>query len=188
MSQLRWPDNYQDEASERRVVVVPRTPNYDHPYAQRVPKPPPRRNQPVRERSSTVAAPAAAPRRNPAKLGLILAIGAVVALCGAAYFVMSGDYKADYRDQQAVRADLRNAPVLTFDEETPGEFIKSLDITSVRLASDQSRASINGQIFRVGDIINEQHGLVFAGHDPDGEYLLFKDSVQRVHLYSLFQE
>lgn len=188
MSQIRWPEQYQETPPTGRVVVVPRTPDYDHPYSQRIPHPPAQRNRPRRQPTVTVVTPPPAPRRSVARFGLFLTICIIITICGTAYYVMTGNYDADYQQTQAVRHDLRDAPVLTFEEETPGQFVKTLDINSVRLAADQSRASINGVIYKVGDVIDAHHGLVFAGHDPDGEYLLFRDADNRVHLFSLFQE
>ncbi|GHC10180.1 hypothetical protein [Cerasicoccus arenae] len=181
MPNLNWPTESRNAQPSERVVVVPRTPDYDHPYA-RVPKPPPIRSKP----KVTVVPPPLQRKASPVPFSLLLAVGVILAICGAAYYVMSKDYTPTAQDRKLVNAHLAVPEIMA--NETPADFVKAMDVQSVRLASGQSRASINGKVYRVGDVVDEYHGLVFVGHDPDGEFLLFRDPEQQVHFYSLYKE
>lgn len=63
--------------------------------------------------------------------------------------------------------------------KTPQEFVNRAQVNGVRLSGRQSRAIINGSLYNVGDVVAPELGLVFVGHDPDGEYLLFRDPSKR---------
>lgn len=59
------------------------------------------------------------------------------------------------------------------------EFKRFATVNSVRAAGTRTKAVINGEVFRIGDVIAPQMGLVFVGVDPDGQYLLFRDAQKR---------
>lgn len=63
--------------------------------------------------------------------------------------------------------------------KTPQEFINRAKINGVRLSGSRTRAIINGTLYHVGDIVAPEMGLILIGHDPDGEYLLFRDGQKR---------
>lgn len=184
MAQLNWPKDHDAADEYRRVVVVPQTPDYDHPYARRVPTPP-QRNRATPK--ATILAPPPARRSNPAKMGLALAVGAILAICGAAYFVMTSDHAPTREEKLAVSNRLAANAAEATVVETPADYLSVIDVTSVRLAGDQTRAVIDGKVYKVGDVINEHHGLKLVGHDPDGEYLLFRDNQEQTHLLSLYK-
>ncbi|WP_309381658.1 hypothetical protein [Cerasicoccus frondis] len=62
---------------------------------------------------------------------------------------------------------------------TSEEFLDRAKVNGVRFGGKRTRAIINGSIYHVGDVVAPEIGLVFVGHDPDGEYLLFRDSDSR---------
>jgi len=62
---------------------------------------------------------------------------------------------------------------------TPQEFVDRAKVNGVRLDGRKTKAIINGDMYRVGDVVAPEIGLVFVGHDPDGEYLLFRDAKKR---------
>ncbi len=71
-------------------------------------------------------------------------------------------------------------PRLSLDmATTPQEFVDRAKVNGVRLNGKRSRAVINGHIYYVGDVVAPEMGLQFIGHDPDGEYLLFRDQRKR---------
>lgn len=194
MPHLRWPENSDNAPEKARVAAVPRTANYEHPYTQRVPKPPPIESDALRNRKKqkplrvAVQQPDALPRRNPAKLGLYLSLASALTLCTVGYVVMSANYEASREEVESIRENLRrdNVP-LAYEEETPADFVKSLDVTGVRISGKETRASINGQIVEIGDLISENHGLVFLGPDAKSEHLIFRDSADQLHQFNLNQ-
>ncbi|WP_309398184.1 hypothetical protein [Cerasicoccus maritimus] len=76
--------------------------------------------------------------------------------------------------EAAQAADPRRTDIEFAD--TAQEFLDRATVNGVRFGGKQTRAIINGSIYHVGDTVAEDIGLVFVGHDPDGEYLLFQDS------------
>lgn len=197
MPSLRWPKGDQDAPASRRAAMAPRTANYEHPYTQRIPKPPPIESEALRQRGMQPAygdaslrptTPPPMARRNPARFGLYLSLGCAVTLCSVGYFVLSANYSASHAEAESIRQSLRNSVPMAYDEETPAQYVRSLDITSVRLAEAETRASINGQIYRAGELINERHGLILLGPDENGESLLFRDADGQVHSYHILRD
>ncbi|WP_309387673.1 hypothetical protein [Cerasicoccus frondis] len=187
MPKINWSRvSHNTHTDDGRVVVVPRTPDFDRPFAGRVPTPPPRTKS---QHTPRVSPPAPAPkpqsRSNPILLGICIAVGSIITVSGAAYWVMSQDYKPSLQERQMVSANLAEAHLAA--QETAQDFVNSLQVSTVRLAGDQTRASLNGTLYRVGDLVDEHHGLVFVGADPDGEFLLFRDSEQQTHFYPLYK-
>lgn len=71
---------------------------------------------------------------------------------------------------------------------TPQEFLNNAKVNGVRLGGRSTKAIINGAVYRVGDVVAPEMGLVFVGHDPDGEYLLFRDAERRTVFLRVYQE
>lgn len=59
------------------------------------------------------------------------------------------------------------------------QFLDRAQVNGVRFGGKHTRAIINGNMYYVGDVVAPDLGLVFVGHDPDGEYLLFRDASNR---------
>ncbi|WP_269540246.1 hypothetical protein [Cerasicoccus fimbriatus] len=174
MSKLNWSNINNEVENDGRVVVVPRTPDFDHPYAHRVPTPPRRSTSTSRPTAHKPIPPQhAQPRSNPVTLGLIVAVAAVVVISAAAFWVMTREHKPSLRERQMVAANLANSPVISY-EETAKDFVDTLNVSTVRVAGNQTRANLNGKLYKVGDVIENSEGIIFIGADPDGEYLLFR--------------
>ncbi|MEO0794463.1 MAG: hypothetical protein AAFX93_04855 [Verrucomicrobiota bacterium] len=113
-------------------------------------------------------------------------------VCGVAYYMMQQVAVASIAPDAAIFAEeptlkifaTENLPDLN-TRESPEELLTRITISSIRLAGEQSRIVVDGTIHTVGDIINEEVGLIFVGHDPDAEYLLFKDTQENVLFFSL---
>ncbi len=79
--------------------------------------------------------------------------------------------------ETAKAADPRRSDIYFADSAQ--EFLDRATVNGVRFGGKQTRAIINGNIYQVGDTVSADIGLVFVGHDPDGEYLLFQDADKR---------
>ncbi len=86
---------------------------------------------------------------------------------------MTREHKPSLRERQMVAANLANSPVISY-EETAKDFVDTLNVSTVRVAGNQTRANLNGKLYKVGDVIENSEGIIFIGADPDGEYLLFR--------------
>lgn len=89
----------------------------------------------------------------------------------------TGDQPALMTVETAKAADPRKTDIDFADNAQ--EFVDRATVNGVRFSGKRTRAIINGTIYHVGDVVASDIGLVFVGHDPDGEYLLFQDGDKR---------
>ncbi len=118
-------------------------------------------------------------------MGIVIAIVAFALITFGGLWFMRREHEPSAQERQLLAAKLASAQMAA--QETPKDFIDAMDITMVRLAGDQTRANINGELYRVGQMIDEHHGIVFVGSDPDGEFLLFRDDENQTHFYPLYK-
>ncbi|GHB98425.1 hypothetical protein [Cerasicoccus arenae] len=97
--------------------------------------------------------------------------------------------KTDQPTLMFVEAPKTEDPRKTLDyASTPQEFVNRATVNGVRLGGRGTRAIINGALYHVGDVVAPEMGLVFVGHDPDGEYLLFRDASSRTIFLRVYKE
>lgn len=75
-----------------------------------------------------------------------------------------------------VETPVAENPMETLEYVNSHETFKEIaEVNSVRFSGKSTKAIINGELFRIGDVVAPTMGLRFVGYDPDGEYLLFRD-------------
>lgn len=173
-------------------MVAARAPDYDRPYYSR--------HHPQRTEHVVVSPPPTAPKQSGwlGKLVLMtatLAVAIVSVMLALPHLVAQDTHSAlasDAPSDVAAMALVAPESIAPLDRpehaETARAFLDRSTVSSARLAARDSRAIINGQLYRVGEVVNESLGLVFAGHDPDGEFLLFRDQGGQTYFLRLFQE
>lgn len=180
MAHLHWPDDYQ-RASGTTATVVRRGPHDAPMTMETIVLPPPARGSFMSK-----------------LLWGLLICGGAVALAFTAVQHLSGAQAALSSDESgaipllAAVGSGKTAPVAeTVVEEDFSAVIQAyLDdatVSSVRMGADDCRAIINGRLLHVGDYVDPQLGLEFVGHDPDGEFLLFRDGQGQTYFLNLFR-
>ncbi|MGE9297149.1 MAG: hypothetical protein ACQKBV_12765 [Puniceicoccales bacterium] len=187
MSYLNAPDFHTMEPptppkSPRKPVVTPRSVDYDHPYAAKAPQPKFQYNvdisQPVAYKA--VAKQPLLSKRIKQAIHILVLLGLGSAFMFFIAQKVTAPVPVDAETVALLNPIPSDLPELGLSE-SPEEFLNRVSFSGIRLAAAESRIMIDGYIYKVGDVINESLGLVFVGHDPDGEYLLFNDAEGRTH-------
>ncbi|WP_309398183.1 hypothetical protein [Cerasicoccus maritimus] len=58
-------------------------------------------------------------------------------------------------------------------------FAQVATVNSVRLSGSSTKATINGKLFRMGEVVAPSLGLKLVGYDSAGKYLVFRDAAGR---------